>query len=90
MKSLLYMRMLLQVHPSLRAVIRTKLDGGTSAYGYNLMLVSEEYRLEGAVSVNTENPKSNADRVCRIAMLISKPRWPWSSGRGGAPICRYS
>jgi hypothetical protein len=54
-KALLYMRMLLQVHPSLRAVIRTKLDGGTSAYGYNLMLVSEEYRLEGAVSVKTEN-----------------------------------
>jgi hypothetical protein len=52
-KALLYMRMLLQVHPSLRAVIRTKLDGGTSAYGYNLMLVSEEYRLEGAVSFAT-------------------------------------
>ena len=50
MKALLYMRMLLQVHPSLRAVIRTKVDGGSSAYTYNLMLVSEEYRMEGAVS----------------------------------------
>jgi hypothetical protein len=50
MKALLYMRMLLQVHPSLRAVIRTKVEGGSSAYMYNLMLVSEEYRMKDAVS----------------------------------------
>lgn len=61
MKALLYMRMLLQVHPSLRALIRTKLDGGSATYGYNLMLVSEEYRLEGAVSSHTLEPDVNAD-----------------------------
>jgi hypothetical protein len=61
MKALLYMRMLLQVHPSLRAVIRTKLDGGSSRSGYNLTLVSEEYRLEGAVSSDTLEPEVNAD-----------------------------
>jgi hypothetical protein len=51
MKALLYMRMLLQVHPSLRAVIRTKVQGGSSAYTYNLMLISEEYRMESSVSM---------------------------------------
>lgn len=61
MKALLYMRMLLQVHPSLRAVIRTKLDTGSSRSGYNLTLVSEEYRLEGAVSSHTLEPEVNAD-----------------------------
>jgi hypothetical protein len=50
MKALLYMRMLLQVHPSLRAVIRTKVEDGNYAYVYNLMLVSEEYRMTDAVS----------------------------------------
>lgn len=61
MKALLYMRMLLQVHPSLRAVIRTKVDGGSSAYTYNLMLVSEEYRMESAVSSNVFGLQDNTD-----------------------------
>ena len=61
MKALLYMRMLLQVHPSLRAVIRTKVEGGSSVYTYNLMLVSEEYRMEAAVSVAECNRANNAD-----------------------------
>jgi hypothetical protein len=61
MKALLYMRLLLQVHPSLRAVIRTKVDGGSSAYTYNLMLVSEEYRMEGAVSFDVPSWEDDTD-----------------------------
>lgn len=61
MKALLYMRMLLQVHPSLRAVIRTKVDCGNSVSGYNLMLVSEEHRLEGAVSSGVMKCRVSAD-----------------------------
>ena len=82
MKALLYMRMLLQVHPSLRAVIRTKVDGGSSAYTYNLMLVSEEYRMTGAVSMRgtiVENKLTSH----RIATLISRPRRPLFSKKVG-------
>ena len=60
-KTLFYMRMLLQVHPSLRAVIRTKVDGESSAYTYNLMLVSEDYRMTDAVSIGMSRFGDNAD-----------------------------
>jgi hypothetical protein len=82
MKALLYMRMLLQVHPSLRAVIRTKVEGGSSAYTYNLMLVSEEYRMERAVSSDlpdwgayTEKPQDRyADFETEMAVVIKEGR----------------
>ena len=86
MKALLYMRMLLQVHPSLRAVIRTKVDGGSSACSYNLMLVSEEYRMTGAVSMRGMIVEKKLTNY-RTDTLILKPRWPLFSKKVG--VCTF-
>ena len=59
--ALLYMRRLLLVHPTLRAVIRTKIEGASSSYKYNVMLVSEEYRMQGDVGYSPSVSLFEAD-----------------------------
>ncbi len=71
--ALQYMRRLLLVHPTLRANIRSKIEGASSSYKYNLMLVSEEYRMQGDVGCDHATTDRKLTRY-RTAMLTLRLR----------------
>lgn len=81
-KSLQYMRMLLQIHPTLRAVTRTKIEGCSASYVYNLMLVSEDYRMKDNVGVTTSFEIQRLT-ICRTDTLTSNSKRPWYLNKEG-------